>query len=367
MTNDIKLFKGFIENDEPLRRLNAWGTILDKDSNVLDAIRLESGYAALESSHTASYWAFNHVNKVANISPSARDQGLTFFTRPRLNLTYSNIIKERRMTNLAATGESSIHGAIRAYLDPVGSVKHGFTSPLVDPKSAFIPLLSNNLVSLSGFPDPFVDSYSSKDGRYKESWGMVDGSEKIYGKFNITCNFRSIEGDAIALLMYYWMVYSSLVYEGILIPHFDSILENEIDYQTRIYRITLDRTRTYVTHMAIANAGFPTTANIGSFFDYSKDQPLNQPWQDTSVTFQCYGAEYLDPILVKEFNDVVAMFNGDMIEGKRHKKFHKLSHDVKPIFNFLGYPRINPDTSELEWWIDNDDVTQIKKMGVLNK
>ena len=363
MANDDLTNKTPVTSDADDSGLNRVGSIVPPDSNVLNAIRLSSGYSTTDSAISASYYGFNHSNSVSPVSANTKNSGLVFFTKPRMNLGFDNIVLDRLFTNLAVGDSNSIGAVIRASLDPVGAKRPvasgGFPSRLVDNRCAFIPVLSNNLVSLSGWPDPFVDVYTTSRGRYNEEWTMIDGFPKLFGTFQITATFRNVVQDPIALMMYYWMIYGAMVHEGRLDPHFDSLIAREIDYNTKIYRLTLDSSKKYVQEMGVTIA-FPTTSNLGSIFDFSKDEKITRPWDDTTTTFQCVGAEYLDPILMKEFNDTVQMHNHDMFDGIRESKYIKVTGDVKTQHNYLGYPHINLATGELEWWVDPNDNSQIK-------
>ena len=105
-------------------------------------------------------------------------KGFTFFTRPLLNLSTLNVANNRDMIDLLTTNERSINRYVRMMLDPRLAVdkKLGgseLTCPLVDNKQAFIPILSNNLVSISGFPDLNLPTYTSDEGIRREQWTMV--------------------------------------------------------------------------------------------------------------------------------------------------------------------------------------------------
>jgi hypothetical protein len=72
------------------------------------------------------------------------------------------------------------------------------------------------------------------------------------------------------------------------------------------------------------------------------------------------GADYNDPIIISEFNAVVAIFNGKM-KGKasdRERYYRKVSADELDYFNYRGYPYIDPETHELEWWVPKELYTE---------
>lgn len=330
----------------------------DKLNEQIDYVSRGSGLGSLSESMVNTLAGINHRG-VGNPVPYNQDnQGLTFFTRPRLNLSYNNLSADRRLSTLGAgNGVARGHypGAIRQWLDPEVAMTlyaGGNRTDLVDPKLAFIPMLTNNLISLSGWPDPIAEYYNSDEGLAKETWGMVDGVDTIYSAYDLNATFRNIAGDPISLLFQVWLIYMSLVYQGRMLPYPDSEMLREIDYQTRIYRLILDPTRTYVQKIAACGAAFPTSSALGQAFDFSADSPFEQSRaSQISVPFRCFGAMYQDPILIREFNDVVEIFNPDMsIYRRQAAGMIMVPREQLHGYNYYGYPFIDPLTNELQWW-----------------
>lgn len=333
----------------------------DKLMEQIDYISRGSGLGSLTESMVNQMAGFNHRG-VGNPVPYNQDnQGMTFFTRPRLNLSYNNLSVDRRLSILGAREGTSFNhypGAIRQWLDPeVGRVLSGsHQTTLHDPYQAFIPLLSNNLISLSGWPDPIAEYYNSDEGVAKETWAMVDGVDTIYSGFDLQATFRNVAGDPISLMIYVWIIYMSLVYQGRMLPYPDSEMLREIDYQTRIYRLILDPTRTYIQKIAACGAAFPTSPALGQAFDFSSDSPFEQSRaSQISVPFRCVGAMYQDPILMREFNDVVCMFNEKMLPSRRQREMVRIPREMQTLFNYDGYPYIDINTNELQWWTTKSD------------
>lgn len=317
---------------------------------VTDHISRENGYGSLRNSISNTMFGLN-LRGPGNPTPTNKDHyGYTFFTRPRLNLSYDNVLQCRPMTPILAPNEDSPHRAIRVMLDPVGATA-GLRSSMVDNLNAFLPVLSNNLVSLSGWPDTALDTYTSKEGIRKEAWSMVDGVARIMNTFDITATFRNMYSDPITMLFHTWCHYAASVYSGDMIPHADSLLECEIDYMTRIYRIVVGQDRTHITKMTACGAAFPMSDSAGNAFNFVSDKVINDDNDQISIPFRCIGADHFDPILMLEFNATVEMFNRNMVEGVRQQKYHRLTEKEKQYFNYKAYPYINLLESTLEWWI----------------
>lgn len=343
----------------------------------VDIVSRHNGLGALSQSTANAFYGINHRGLGNALPVNTDNHGLTFFTRPRMNLSYDNIAMDRKLTPLLTDDDKSLQRAIRVLLDPVGVSdvarvrsndgrtvrEHALrttTSKLVDPRSPFIAMLSNHLISLTGWPDPGVAYFDSTPGPHREVWSMIDDAVNNYGAFDLTATFRNTAGDPITLLFNTWIRYASLVYQGVLMPYPDSIIENEIDYNTRIYRLVLDPTRQFVQKIAACGAAFPYSSALGSAFDFASDTPyVADRATQISIPFHCNGAEYQDPILIREFNDIVFLFNPDMGTRARKEKMRKLSYKELRFFNYYGYPYIHPRSLELEWWVYNDDYKAI--------
>ena len=332
----------------------------------IDFISRLNGYGSLASAQSNNLRGLN-VNLNGTPAPANKDSyGYTFFTRPDLNLSYDNLAMDRMMTPLMSSDTTSMARALRVMLDP-RSEGSGILSDLCDPSQAFIPILSNNLITLSGWPDLTVETYTSKEGNYKEAYSMVDGTTHIFNTFDATAVFRNIQGDPITLLFAAWVRYSSLVYDGTMVPYFDNIIENTIDYQTRIYRLITNADQTHVQKIGACGAAFPQASPLGSVFNYSNEENYNEDNSQISIPMRCIGVNYLDPILVKEFNDTVAYRSNSMRDGNRSVLMTKISKlRMYPPYGNIGkllqnvlthklYPHIDPETMELEWWAKNGD------------
>lgn len=307
-------------------------------------------------------YGINH-RQTSTVIPSNKDMyGLTFFVRPQLNMQLDNIRNVRQFSPLTTDNVRTIQQFVKCVLDPRLMAGYKFAKnmvpplrcPMVDNQNAFIPILTNNLNSISGWPDVIAPTHSSKPGLYNEVHSMVDGITRNYETFDIDASFRNTRGDPILYLFYVWLHYSSFVFEGKLVPYLDMITENEIDYNTRIYRLVLDKDRNKVTKIAATGASFPISLPTGSFFDFNSERPFNDQNKDITIRFKCMGVDYQDDITIREFNETVIIFNVSMSDAKRNKDMVRVDRALLPMFNNRGYPRINPGNYELEWWVPID-------------
>lgn len=315
---------------------------------------------------TKNVYGINHRQTPLAIPQNKDHYGLTFFTRPQLNLRSPNLRQNRLFTKLLTTEPLSYYRMIRNTLDPRLDSAYGtgvsgierIECPLVDPEQAFIPILTNSLINISGWPDVKVDTFTSKAGPYKEEWSIVDGLAVDYSAYDLTATFRNSKGDPISLMMYIWEHYMSNVFEGVLSPYPDFLINNEIDYMTRIYRLVLDATKRYVVRIAATGASFPYAVPYASIFDFDATKPYHDGNNEIQVPFKSNGAIYDDDILIRSFNQVVGYFHKGMktksVLDEPGPSVIKIPFEYLNIFNNRGYPRINPRTRELEWYVNAD-------------
>lgn len=329
-----------------------------------------------------------NFRQTGNPVPRAKDMyGFTFFTRPQLNLTRLNVTNYRGFYNLLTDNRMSYQAFTRLMLDPRLQHVGGLQCPFVDMNNPFISILTNNVQSLSGWPDLTVPTYTSEAGQFGEEHSFVDGVTNHYESFDLDVTFKNTKGNPLIYFFYIWIKYQSLVFEGILNPYIDMITENEIDYNTRIYRLVLDQQKRYVTYIGATGASYPINVPTGSLFDFNVDTPFNTRNTEINIRFKSMGFIAFEDILKLEFNKTTAMFNAGMrkvfesdmgsgsdsfkarddgatvyrVAGSSYVKIpHMLAMSMDTsVFsnnffavNHRAYPYINLITNELEWWVD---------------
>lgn len=341
---------------------------------------------------------FNHRNTPLNIPKNTDRVGYTFFTRPDLNFSFENVTHSRLLKEALRGGYSSYTAAIMCMLDPEcglfseqrfkdgidpvtggGSdneahlpfLEYGALGGRVrdtlgfDNRCAFVPILSNLLLSLTGFPDSSLDVWTSEEGIMREQRTHADSTRNNNGTRTLSSSFRNITGDPISTLFNLYTDYISRVKDGSFNPRWDNMLQRRSDYEMRVYRFVTDVTGRYVTKMGIANAVYPLNDAMGAFMNVPN--PNNEIVTETdqiSITFQNDVVQYNDPIIKQEFNEVVALFNPDMWPANgssseyrpRSNNLVQIVGGAKIYSNLYGYPRVDPDTNEMQWWGYKDEL-----------
>ena len=342
--------------------------IITKTSTLDNFMERTQPIGSPKKASSNQLYGINHQGVKGIVQENRDSYGLAFFTRPQLNLTDENLENIRRMYSLLSNNEYSIQRYVRCLLDPRMKDIH-ITSALLDTKSAFIPVFTNNLKTMSGWPDEVLPVFKSKQGVRREQWTHGDGNVEIYEAFDLDCTFRNTKDEPIVLMLQTWIRYISYVFEGMMMPYSDFMAEDEIDYNTRIYRIVLDESKRFVKKISATGASFPITVPTGKMFDLNTEQNYNDSNKEINVRFACDGAMYNDDILVMEFNKTSAIFNADirfMLQGKPHNLV-KIPPSLLELFNHRGYPIINHETFELEWWINKDSDTYKNIMSLYKK
>lgn len=351
----------------------------DNKYSDADIISLTNRVLGLGSGNSGSYSIFRGLNALGGIPAlphNTDDQGLVFLTKPALNLSYQNVIGIRKMVYLTDYNAYSMGNVIRCMLNPPffdphdsdnTDLSNNTRSAIIDDKCAFLPI-SNLLLSMSAPPDIVADTYTSNEGYAKEQVSWIDGKPFINNVYDLSLTFANMEGDPLTTIFTTWVEYAQFICEGRMIPYPAFIIANEIDYQTRIWRLVLDRSKTFVQDIYACGAAFPTTSPIGGKFGFTRDQHINPEANQLQINFRCIGAMYNDPILITEFNNTVVTFNADMADNVRSanmtqiKGVDKLTgFSLKNLFNFRMYPYI-ASNMELQWYASNTDYNLIMNM-----
>ena len=339
---------------------------MDKDmsiKNINDFLE-DTDVKPLDKAISNSLYGFKHFGTKPILESNTDNQGFTFFTRPQLNLSTINIRNIRSFYSLLDKKRLSANRFVRVTLDPRLPYKlyirgkedflYGdeiIDTPLVDKYNAFIPILSNTLKNISGWPDMVVPTFTSGAGIRKEQISMIDGSYEILDSFDLSATFKNFQNEPLTLLFNTWVKYASLCFEGMMYPYIDTILENEFDYNTRIYRFVMDKSGTIIKKWSATGASFPYTFPSGKFYDFADDKPYSSQTGEININFKCMGAIYNEDILLKEFNQTSAIFN-PYVRAFLNKEYDKISiipDELLPLMNYRGYPVIDLDTRKFIW------------------
>lgn len=325
-------------------------------NDFINQIIKNSGLSPRDQSVYDTFRGLNITGRNNAVPLNTENHGYTFFTRPYLNLSEANCMVDRRLQMLLNPNPHSIERRVRAYLDPEAHKANGPDwCPGVDPLQPFMPLLSNNLISLTGWEDFTLNLSTTTPGVYRDAMSYVDDVPYQYGTYDLQMTCRNIDGDPISWMMYMWETYMGLNREGRIMPYPELVLLNEYDANTRVYRLVMDSTKTFVQRVAACGAALPMNAPTGQGINFTGDGS-ETPYQTVSdqlnFSWRCMGMTIYDYILIYEFNELVQEFNDAMKDGNRGVQTVKLGQNELNWFNFEAYPYINVEAhNELEWHV----------------
>jgi len=302
------------------------------------------------------------------------NHGLVFMTRPQINLSTANIAGVNELYPLLNETWQSIGAWVRGTLDPRWAI-HGdredrenryneslfyddnykydpkLRHTLADPYSAFINIVTNNVIGISGFPDVQYPSFASQPGRLGQTFQIIDGVNNLNQPIELTITLRDMVGDPIYHLFRILSLYSSKCYEGTLSRYPDFILEDCIDYNVRLFRIRLSGADRKVSSIASTYPGFVQGVASGSKYDYNLQEPYTEA-RDISYRFNFSGAVYEDPLLIADFNGLVVDANPFMRDNKISRYMRKLTTSELSLFSYEKlYPYIDINTLSFDWYI----------------
>lgn len=330
-------------------------------SESIRKISLAGGLNSIASADTMNLYGFNHRMMPWATTRNTDRQGFTFFTRPDLRLSYDNLTKDRTFHLMNTKESESVWRWVRATLSP-RRAKVLYPCPFVNNDNPFIPILTNNLESISGWSDVVVDPYTSEAGYYNEQYAQADGFSKDYSVKQLTATFKNQIQDPINRLFYIWTRYSMMVHEGVMDPYLSNIVLNIIDYNTRIYRFVMDSTGQYIQHVAATGAAFPLNSQLSSKFDFSRQLPYSDANDTVSIQFTVMGMLYDDPILLMEFNNLVEAYCPYIVPEKRNGRYVALPLEYAKAMNGRGIPFIDLNTGKLDWYVTVAEFNNMKTL-----
>lgn len=344
---------------ELLAKINSMENIAE----VINSTSRAMGAGSDNARYQDLFYGINRLPTLPYLQPYTENQGLIFFTKPELNLSYNNISGVRKLTVFSESGEAnSTAHMVRCALDPITHRSgNGKKSKLTDPYNPYLTYFTNLCLSMNQPPDIGLDTFTTPEGMMKEQWMTADGSVEPNGYYDVTCTMANVPGNPIPLTLYGWLYYIHHLRFGPCVPHPENRRSGRMDYFTRIERYTLDRTGRFVEQWWHCGAAMPKNLSLGSFFAYNKLEPTNLDNKQTTVQFACVGSIVNDPIQLFEFNLRMLRWNPSLMDEVRSSKYIRIHPGDNATTNYYGYPLIDLNTREMTWWIDKDDLAKLQK------
>lgn len=274
-----------------------------------------------------------------NYLPSTNEHhGLTFITRPRLNLSTASIRQNRIMAPLDTMNPKSLGFMIRCLLDTKFCNDHidiSLGSPFINTLNPFNVPLINGLVGITGWPDFSVETYTTDGGFHSEDQTFVIGSDRLSKTYDLSLTFKDIQVSPIASMFQYWLEYMACVTKGSMLAYIDDIEAQRLNYTVSIYKFNLDPTRKYITRYSKATGCFPKSLPIGSMFNENEEDLYVGSAGKFSVPFVANDIKYNDYGILMDFNRLVKRYCPEIDAYG--------NYTANSINNFYGIPYVESD------------------------
>jgi len=268
--------------------------------------------------------------------------GLTFFTKPRLNMTTQSLRQDPTLIMLDTMDPDLLPFAIRCNLDTKFSREGAGRDvaslcPWFNDTSPFNVPMSNLMSGISGWPDFSLEYETTESGTFSEDMTLVRGSDWGRRTYDLSCTFRDIQGGFLMSYFYYWLLAMALQMEGTIVAYPEDRSANRLNYTCSIYRFVMDPSMRTITKWAKATGCYPVNIPIGDVFNYGPGDSQIHTSQQFTIPFKANIIKYMDPRDLADFNTLVKRYAGNDVatRGTRVKT------DVSAGHNFSGLPWID--------------------------
>lgn len=293
--------------------------------------------------------------------------GLTFFTRPRLNMTTTSLRQDPQLAMMDTLDPTSLMFSIRCNLDTEFSKSTPArdavnNSPWVNPRSPFNIPMGNMLAGMSGWPDFNLEYETTEAGYFSEDLTLARGSDRGRRTYDISCTFRDIQGGYLMAYLYYWIHAMALQMEGAIVAYPDDRDANRLNYTVSIYRFILDPSMRTIVKWAKATGCYPVSLPIGDVFNFNPGDSFVHTSQQFTIPFKANNVSYMDPRHLAAFNTLVSRYAGKLITSYKGTTpvfaNGKVKAPTSAIGNFAGIPYIDTysGTNELMFIADKNEL-----------
>ena len=285
---------------------------LENYKTMIDEIHRSVASGGCFNQFQTFFTGFDKFNR-STLPPNAVHSGMTFITRPKLNLTSSSLRQSSKMIALDTLNVTDVQHMIRCILDTKfakSPISNACKSALLNISNPFNVPLTNALVSISGFPDIIIESNTTEGGFHGENQTFAIGGDNLNKTYDLTLTFKDPQGGVIAAMIDFWLEYIRCVSRGIMIAYKEDIDALRLNYTVSIYRFLLDPTRKFIVGYAKATGTYPSSIPIGGMFNVNEGEVTISTVGKFSVPWKVNKIEYNKPEVIADFNRLVRKFCG---------------------------------------------------------
>jgi hypothetical protein len=266
------------------------------------------------------------------LPPHTEHTGYTFITRPRLCFKDANLRRDSCFAPLLTSDPMTLGFMLRAMLDTKYSKDNSTLtgrSPLMNFFNAFFVPLCNAMTSISGWPDPYLDTFTTSTGFHGEDQTFAIGSNRLSATYDLSLTFKDVPLSPIAYLLFYWRLYIDHVCKGTMLAYPDDIDNHTLNYTVSIYRFVFDSSYKYITKYAKATGCFPKAIPMGDMMNINEGEILTTSGAKFTIPFIANKVEYNDPRIFLDFNRLSERYCPDITNPVLYENLSN-----SPITNF---------------------------------
>lgn len=271
-----------------------YGDSIQSHVGMMNNVLKKSGFGPI--GNQATMWMRNIDRFQMNtLPPNYETSDITLISRPTLPMESSAIRHDSFLRMFDTTITDSLAFAIRCYLDKKWVENHtdlSFKCPRFNPYNPWLVPAVNGLTSISSFPDPAIETKTTEGGFHQEDQIYAKGGTGLNRGFQITLNFKDIQGGPLLLMFQAWIEIIAQLRDGRMMAYMDAINANVLPYTVSIYRFNLDPTKTWITNWCKVTTCFPLSIPLGGIMNTSENNRHISQSGVFSVPFACNFIQY---------------------------------------------------------------------------
>jgi len=330
---------------------DSYGLNKEYYGKMLGDVFKQSGFGGLDNQFSSWMKRIDRY-QLNMLPPNTETSDITLMTRPCLPMNSMSIKHDSFLRQFDTDRTNSVSFAIRCLLDKFwastgSNVDLAHKSPLYDPRSPWITPVTNGLVSISGFPDPQIETKTTEGGYHQEDQTYVKGGTGMYRSQQLQLNFKDPQGGPLMLLFQVWIEIMAQLRDGRMMSYLDPINRNYLPYAVGIYHFNLDPTKTYITNWAKCTMCFPLTVPIGAVMNKSENQRFITSAGQFTIPFMCNFIHYNKMNHLRSFNILTERYCKGVkslpnLPNGRHNNYEGIPYIEASEFGFkLVYKKLS--------------------------